>query len=80
MQPNLTLKNGRTILLSDEIYEAVLRIVEEKDEKISPADSIEDLEAEFAELFVSTKMTTDDLLREHAKELEREKKKSDLFS
>ncbi len=78
MQPNLTLKNGQTIPLNKEVYEAVLEIVEK--EMILPADSIEDLEAEFAELFVSSEATTEDLLIEHAEELEREKRKLNIFN
>lgn len=79
MQPNLTLKTGQTIPLTNEIYEAILQIVEEKGEKVMPAGSIEELEAEFAELFASTETTTEDLLREHSEELEREKQKLDKF-
>lgn len=79
MQPNLTLKTGQTIPLANEIYEAVLQIVEEKGKKVVPADSIEELEAEFAELFASTATTTKDLLEEHSEELKREKKKLDIF-
>jgi len=79
MQPNLTLKNGQTIPLTDEIYEAVLRIIEKKDETITPADSIEELEDEFTELFASTESTTSDLLEEHKQELEREKRKLEMF-
>lgn len=79
MQPNLTLKNGQTIQLTDEIYEAVLQIIEKKDETIAPADSIEELENEFAELFASTESTTNDLLEEHKQELEREKRKLEMF-
>ena len=80
MQPNLTLRNGQTIPLTNEVYETVLQIVEKNVEKVAPADSIEELEIEFAELFASTGATTEDLLQEHRKELEREKRKSDLFS
>ncbi len=79
MQPNLTLKTGQRIPLTNEIYEAILQIVEEKDKKVVPADSIEQLEAEFTELFASTETTTGDLLQEHTEELEREKKKLDIF-
>ncbi len=80
MQPNLTLKNGQTIPLPNEVYEAILQIVERNKESIVPADSIEELEAEFSELFVSTEATTDDLLAEYIQELKRERKKSDMFS
>lgn len=44
-----------------------------------PADSIEELEAEFAELFVLTEAATEDLLKEHAEERKREKQKLDMF-
>jgi hypothetical protein len=80
MQPNLILKNGQTIPLTDEIYEAILKIVEKEGGKIVPADSIEELETEFAELFASTEATTEDLLREHREESKKEDKKMDFFS
>lgn len=79
MQPNLTLKNGQTIPLTDEVYEAILQIVEKGNLSASPADSIEELETEFAELFASTEVTTDDLLEEHAQEIERERRKLEMF-
>ena len=79
MQPNLTLKNGQTIPLTNEVYDAVLQIVEKEGEKILPADSIEELEAEFADLFSSTEVTTEELLQERKEELKREKKKLDVF-
>jgi hypothetical protein len=79
MQPNLTLKNGQTILLTNEVYEAVLQMLEKNGETISRADSVEDLEVEFADLFDSTGVTTQDLLEERTKEREREKQKLDLF-
>lgn len=80
MQPNLTLRNGQTIPLTNEIYEAILQIVEKNREVIAPADSIEELESEFAGLFASTEATTADLLEEHRKELKREERKLDLFN
>lgn len=79
MQPNLTLKNGQTIPLTNEVYDAVLQIVEKEGEKVLPADSIEELEAEFADLFSSTEVTTEELLQERKEELKREKKKLDVF-
>jgi hypothetical protein len=80
MQSNLTLKNGQIIPLTNEVYEAVLQIIEKNGETIAPADSIEELEMEFAELFGSTETATEDLLKEHAEELKREKQKLDMFS
>jgi len=79
MQASLTLKNGKVIPLTDEICETVLQIIEKNGEAIKPADSIEELEAEFSELFTTTGATTEDLLEERAKELKREKRKSEMF-
>ncbi|CAN5627892.1 MAG: hypothetical protein ACR2M8_12800 [Pyrinomonadaceae bacterium] len=79
MQPNLTLKNGQTIPLMDETYEAILKIVRNGDSNIKPARSIEELEAEFSDLFSSTAITTDDLLQEHGEESERERRKLRIF-
>ncbi|MGI9034888.1 MAG: hypothetical protein ACR2GD_02500 [Pyrinomonadaceae bacterium] len=79
MQANLTLKNGKVIPLTDEIYETILQIVDKNNETVAPADSIEELEAEFAELFTAAAATTKDLLRERAEELKREKRKLELF-
>jgi predicted CopG family antitoxin len=79
MQPNLTLKNGQTIPLTDEVYEVILRILKTKDETVSPADSIEELEEEFAELFAPNGASASDVVAEHEQELERENRKMELF-
>lgn len=82
MQPNLTLRNGEVIPLTDEIYEAVLRVVENEKAKTAPAGSIEELEEEFAELFAAAAKngpTLRDLTDEHRQEIERERRKSENF-
>lgn len=48
-------------------------------ETISPADSIEELENEFAELFASDMATTKDLLEEHCEELKREERSLEVI-
>ncbi len=75
MQPQLTLKNGKVISLPDEVYELVLSIVQAHEEAIEPASSIEEVEAEFADLFAQGRPTTADLLEEHRQETEREERK-----
>jgi hypothetical protein len=78
MQPQLTLKDGSIIPLSDEIYELILGIVKAQDETIEPSSSIDELESEFAHLFDSGP-STEDLLEEHRRELEREEQKLERF-
>ncbi|GEM_PF-2739307 len=78
MQPQLTLKDGSIIPLSDDIYELVLGIVKAQEEAVEPASSIDELETEFAHLFGSGS-STEDLLEEHRRELEREERKLQRF-
>jgi hypothetical protein len=75
MQPQLTLKDGQVIPLSDEVYELVLSIVRAHEAPAGAASSIEALEAEFADLFIGDAPSTADLLEEHRQELEREERK-----
>lgn len=75
MQPQLTLKNGEVIPLSDEVYEIVVSIVQAHASMTGPAASLEMLEAEFADLFVGAGASTDDLLEEHRQELAREERR-----
>jgi hypothetical protein len=79
MQPQVTLKNGNIVLLSDETYEAVLQLLEKPSVQIEPSNSIDELEEEFAELFSADGASVDDLLEEHSLEIEREKRKLELF-
>lgn len=80
MQPQITLKNGEVIPLSNEVYELVLSIIQAHGEAVEPASSIEEVEAEFADLFAQGGPTTADLLEEHRQELEREERKLREFS
>ena len=75
MQPHLTLKDGKVIPLSDEVYEIVLDIIQTQEEPTNNATSLEALETEFAELFAGDGPSTDDILEEHRRELEREENK-----
>lgn len=75
MEPQLTLKDGRVLPLSDEVYNLVLTIVEGKQESIEPALSIDDLEVEFAALFTGDGASTRDLMAEHENEREREERR-----
>ncbi len=74
MQPQIILKDGSVIPLSEEVYELVLGIVKAREKTIEPASSIEEVEAEFADLFGSGP-STEDLLEEHRQEREREEYK-----
>lgn len=78
MQPQLTTRDGYVIRLTDEVYETVLRLVENQLDSAEPAASIEQLEDEFADLFVDSSSTRE-LLAEHADELERERHKLERF-
>lgn len=73
MQAQLTLKDGTVIALSDDVYTLVLQIVQPY-EPLESARSVEALEAEFADLFEEGPSTTD-LLEEHRRELERERRR-----
>lgn len=75
MQPQLTLKNGTVVPLSDEVYELVLGIVQAYEQTIEPAPSLEALESEFSDLFTGSAPSTDDLLEEHRQERAREERK-----
>lgn len=77
MQPQLTTREGEIILLQDDIYEAILRLI--KKNSVEPVASIEELEAEFADLFTTGSATLDDLLAEHAQEFESEERKLEHF-
>lgn len=74
MQPQLTIRDGNIIPLTDEIYETVLKIVKNRSESTNPALSIEKLEDEFSDLFTDS-VSTEELLAEHAHELLRENQK-----
>jgi hypothetical protein len=78
MQPQIILKDGSVIPLSDDVYELVLGIVKAREEAIEPALSIEEVEAEFADLFGSGP-STKDLLEEHRQERESEERKLQRF-
>lgn len=80
MQPRLTTKEGEVISLTDEIYEAVLLLIEKQNNEVEPVASIEELELEFADLFAADGATLEDLRAEHAQELEREERKLERFS
>lgn len=71
MQPQLTTRNGNIIPLTDEIYETILQVVKNRSDFVERANSIEELEGEFSELFAEAS-TPDELLAEHAHELARE--------
>jgi len=73
MQAQLTLKDGTVIALSDDVYALVLQIVQPY-EPLESAGSITALEAEFADLFENGPSTTD-LLKEHQREVERERRR-----
>lgn len=75
MQPQLTLKTGEVIPLPDDVYELVLSIIRAREDGVEPASSIEEIEAEFADLFAQSAPTTTDLLEEHRQEMEREEGK-----
>jgi hypothetical protein len=74
MQPHLTTKEGNVIPLTEEVYESILKIVRDRFEQIAPADSVEALESEFADLLTDS-VSTDELLTEHRQEAEREMRK-----
>lgn len=78
MQPQLTTKDGNTIPLTDEVYEAIVLLVKDQAEWVEPAASIDELEAEFSDLFADA-ASTDDLLAERADELVRENRKLEQF-
>ena len=78
MQPQLTTREGNSIPLTDEIYEAIVQLVKNQPDSVEPAASVEDLEIEFSELFADS-ATTNELLAEHARELAREKRKLERF-
>jgi len=75
MQPQLTLKDGTVIALSDEVYELVLSVVQVHQPVREPFLSLDGLEVEFADLFIGDAPSTDDLLEEHRRESEREERK-----
>ena len=79
MEPQLTLKDGRVLPLSDEVYNLVLTIVEAQQEPVQPAISIDQLEVEFSDLFTGDGASTRDLLAEHNVEREREERKLQDF-
>ncbi|MGD9563018.1 MAG: hypothetical protein AB7F88_12535 [Pyrinomonadaceae bacterium] len=78
MQPQLTTKDGTTIPLTDEVYEAIVLLVKDQPEWVEPATSIDDLEAEFSDLFTGGP-SIDDLLTERAEDLARENRKLEQF-
>lgn len=81
MQPHLMTKEGDAVALPDEVYEAILQLIEKHSASTAkPAASIEELETEFAELFVTDGLTLEDLQAEHAQELQREARKLERFS
>ncbi len=80
MQPQLTTKEGAVISLTDEIYEAILQLIEKQNNEVKPVASIEELETEFADLFAADGATLEDLCAEHRQELEREERKLERFS
>lgn len=74
MQPQLTLKDGTVISLSDETYELVLSLVQAYQSVREPASTLADLEIEFADLFVGDAPSINDLREEHQQELAREER------
>jgi hypothetical protein len=78
MQPQLTTREGNTIPLTDEVYEAIVQFLKDKPEGVEPAASVDELEAEFPDLFADPPFTAD-LLAEHAEELARENGKLEQF-
>lgn len=78
MQPQLTTREGNTIPLTDEIYEAIVQLVKKQPDFFEPATTIDELEDEFRELFADS-ATTADLVAEHAQELARENQKLERF-
>lgn len=78
MQPRLTTKEGNVIPLTDEAYEAILKLMGHLPSAIEPAESVDQLEEEFAELFADS-ASTDELLGEHRTEAEREDRKLGRF-
>lgn len=77
-QPHPTTKDGNTIPLTDEVYEAIVLLVKDQPEWVEPATSIDELEAEFSDLFTAGP-SSDDLLAERAEELARENRKLEQF-
>ncbi len=80
MRPQLTTKDGAVISLTDEIYEAILLLIEKQDHEVEPVASIEELETEFAGLFAANGATLEDLHAEHIQERGREERKLEHFS
>ncbi len=75
MQPQLTLKDGTVIALSDEVYELVLNLVQAYKPVRESSSSLDDLEVEFGDLFIGDAPSTDDLLEEHRQETMSEERK-----
>lgn len=75
MQPQLTLKDGTVIALSDEVYELVLNLVQAYKPVRESSSSLDNLEVEFADLFIGDAPSTDDLLEEHRQETTSEERK-----
>ncbi len=78
MQRQLTTRDGNTIPLTEEIYEAIVQLVKKQPDFVEPASSIDELEGEFVELLADS-ASTDDLLAEHAHERSREEHKLEQF-
>ncbi len=73
MEPSLTLKDGTKISLSDDVYRKIVKMIK-TDSLTESADSIEELETEFAILFAEDGPSTRDLMEEHAIERERDER------
>lgn len=80
MRPQLMTKEGEVISLTDEIYEAILQLIDNRNHEVKTVVSIEELETEFAGLFAAGGATLEDLRAEHVQEREREERKSEQFS
>jgi len=82
MQSQLVLKDGRVIPLSDATCELILRIVDSAQGNTTeaPAPDLETLRTEFADLYGSQAPSTEDLLEERRRELERERRKIDRLA